>query len=164
MKLSEGTKRKLFVLSFVLWCVDAGLYLLSFFWTQMYRWGTLLFLPLFLGLFPLFLMVTLENTGNLQKMMKGLTRRENKWLAVLLAVSALVTAVNFIWNGMAVLGRGSGQVIDGVFWLTNHGSQIEQITEAEYLRLCGAETRLMLGHLLVFLAIPTASFGRRNTE
>ena len=42
MKLSEGTKRKLFVLSFALWCVDAGLYLLSFFWTQMYRWGALL--------------------------------------------------------------------------------------------------------------------------
>ena len=49
MKLSEGTKRKLFVLSFVLWCVDAGLYLLSFFWTQMYRWGALLFLPLFVA-------------------------------------------------------------------------------------------------------------------
>ncbi len=53
-------------------------------------------------------------------------------------------------------------MIDGVYYLTNHGEIIREITEAEYNRLSIAEARLMIGCMLMFVVMPVAHFGIRK--
>ena len=164
MTTDRERKKNLLLLSAALWLLDAVFYLLSFIWPEMYRWSLLFYLPLFLGVVYPFFVMGQQMRSNPQNLVKGLGRKENRWLLILLVVSVLITIISFFWNGLAVLGQGSGELIDGVFWRADHGNLIERITEAEYLRLRAAETRLGLGHLFVFLALPTVCFGRKKAE
>jgi len=69
--------------------------------------------------------------------------------------------INFIL-GMITLWEGSPNIIDGAYWLTNHGNLVREITMLEYIRLSMAEMRLMTGCLLTFIVAPVAHFGIRN--
>lgn len=75
--------------------------------------------------------------------------------------SIIYFPINFI-IGMIFLWEGGPDIINGVYWLTDHGNLVREITEAEYIRLSRAEMRLMSGGLLTFIAIPIAHFSPKN--
>lgn len=75
---------------------------------------------------------------------------------ILIAFICIIYAfVNFIVS-IAYLYKGGPQIVNGLYYLNNHGS-FKQITESEYYKLLLAENRLKSGTIVVFAVIPLAS-------
>lgn len=73
-------------------------------------------------------------------------------------MSFLYTIFNFLAN-VYILRDGSVKFENGMYYLWDHRF-VREITREEYRNLKIAETRLFIGHVLAFSAIPMVFFFR----
>lgn len=158
------TSEKLwFIYSIILWTATLSFtVLVSFFYTDV---TPIILILLIIATFPAYGATIYSykkmNTGKNDHFNFIKVRDKILPIKLIFIGSIIFFPVNFI-IGMVFLWEGSPSIIEGVYWLTNHGDLVREISEAEYIRLSMAEMRLMSGCLLTFIAMPVAHFGIRE--
>ena len=84
-------------------------------------------------------------------------------LRIVLLLSVGVAALSFIITTQIFLKDGGPEMIDGAYWIKNHGVMVREINQQEYMNLCKAETCFFVGHQLFFNGLFVAYFGTEYT-
>lgn len=136
----------------IVWITNVAAIILSYFFHQTIYFSVVLFLAIIPACGCFIWKVRNKEFDSWNQFIKGVPK-VIIWVTVL---SCLYTFFNFFIH-MAITGGGSPEIVDGVYYLWNHGP-VRPITEAEYISLRLAEARLFTGHPLAFSAIPMAYF------
>jgi hypothetical protein len=81
------------------------------------------------------------------------------YMIIIIFICIIYTFVNFLVSAM-FLYHGTPEMINGLYYLNNHGT-IKEITQSEYYKVLLAENRLMSGTILLFAVLPVATCLRR---
>ena len=156
--------RRLFWLTAAVYGLNWLCYLLSIFWVEMHRWMVVFFFPVFI--YIIIMLYVMKKNDKCRKEM-FLTKLELKnirgWRAVLIGLSGAVALLTFV-IAMVCLVNGSGEIIDGVYWLTNKGDLVRQITWEEYSKLIRAEASMVYGFFLFPTANPLAYYAEERSQ
>lgn len=148
--------------SLMLWGVNILAYIAAFFLPAMYDIVGIIFIAFFMTVAVRFIIIDVRERkkhGGSYSINPFAFYGIDKRLKLILILSTVVTVLSYLIHAGVILREGGPRIVDGVYWIVDHGKQVRQITEKEYLRLCMAEARMFIGQFLMFNAVFLAYFG-----
>ncbi|MFI5328509.1 MAG: hypothetical protein ACHQ7H_19900 [Candidatus Rokuibacteriota bacterium] len=80
----------------------------------------------------------------------------------ILAALVVIFASGTFFAGFAALSQGSPRSDNGLYYLDYNGRRVRELSDTEFRRLVGYETRMVSGHIMVFSMVGWTYFSYRE--
>ena len=145
-------KKYLYKASSIIFVLNIVAVILSYFWIH----SDLIIQPMILATMISFGMFVLDNHSDTKSDLWDIIYVGGSIHVIIIALICILYFFVSFMISFAILHEGGPEIVDGIYYLSNHGSIVHQISESEYYKLLLAERRLFSAALLPFSSIALA--------